>query len=166
MQFSSNTYKEQSMSQTDPKWLPIATALTAGIVKIGTGISVSVDGTIDVSTVRGKELLTNIFSSAAVLTLNTWYNINCHLLTEDTTLAVPVTSGWADGDVSRIDLFVKIDAAGSYELAFHPDWQFDGGVEPDLSTAAGAVDHLVATVIKSSTVGTVAVIGLAAAAIA
>jgi hypothetical protein len=105
----------------------------------------------------------DIDSSAASLSLNTTYGVNTHLLTEDTTLQVPDTSGWSNGTTKRIDLYVKVDAAGAYALSFHANWLFDGGTAPTLTATASAVDWLVATVTKSEDLGTIAVIGLAGA---
>lgn len=116
--------------------------------------------------ISGKETSVDITSSSSVLTLNTSYNINCHILTENTVLAVPDVSGWANGTVWRGDLFVKIDAGGSYAMSFNASWGFEGGVTPTLSAGADEVDHIVLTVVKSAAAGTVYSAGVASLAVA
>jgi len=97
-----------------------------------------------------KTQAVDITSSSAVLTLNTSYGINYHLLTESTVLGVPDTSGWANGDTARLDLLVKVDAAGTYAMTFNASWNFDGKTAPTLTATAGAVDHIVVTVTKTA----------------
>ena len=111
----------------------------------------------------GKEYSVDIDSSSNLLTLDTTKNINCHILTESTELQLVDTAGWSNDDVLRMDFFVKVDAGGSYALTFESGWLFDGGSAPTLTATADAVDHLVITIIKSADVGTLQIIGIAAA---
>jgi hypothetical protein len=116
-----------------------------------------------VFTLLGVENQIDITSSAATLTLNASTRIQCHLLTENTTLALYNIANCPAGKSMRIDLFVKVDAGGSYAMAFGSGWEFDGGVEPTLSSTAGARDHLVITIVNSTTCGVTRSIGLAMA---
>lgn len=144
------------------------TTVTAGAYTL-VGLTVDGKGRITQATEKSGDYVAitdvqavDITSSTNVLTLDTDYAINYHLLTENTVLAVPSTAGWTNGDTARLDLFVKVDAGGTYAMTFNASWKFDGGTAPTLTATASAVDHLVVTVSKTAGL-TIAWVGLAGA---
>jgi hypothetical protein len=96
----------------------------------------------------GKFLTTDsIWPAAAVVTLtdaatiavdfNTFINAKV-TLAGNRTLGAPTNPKQGQSGT----IYIKQDATGGRTLTFHADWEFEGGTDPTLSTAAGAEDEL------------------------
>jgi hypothetical protein len=78
-------------------------------------------------------------TDAATITVTPTSFINANV-----TLAGNRTLGQPASTLVGRSGYIRIiqDGTGSRTLAFHVDWKFPGGVDPTLSTAAGAIDVL------------------------
>lgn len=71
-------------------------------------------------------------------------NINHHTLTENTELQIPDMTSWPAGTVVRMDLYIKVDAAGAYTFSINSGWQADGILGlPTPSADPDAIDRYV-----------------------
>lgn len=78
-------------------------------------------------------------TDAATIAVDMGVGINFDLtIGGNRTLGQPTNTKVGQGGSIKITQ----DGTGSRTLAYHADWKFDGGVDPTLSTTAGAVDVL------------------------
>jgi len=100
----------------------------------------------------------SISSSGGLLNLNIAKPINIHTLTADAELQLVDMSGWDAGTSKRLDLYVKVDAAGTYAFSINTGFTAAEGTLPTPSTAANALDRYVVDCIKDLNI---CIIGLA-----
>jgi hypothetical protein len=111
---------------------------------------------------RGPETGIDLTSAGGLLHLDLGYNVQNHLLTQSTVLQVPDITAWPVGRVQRFDVFLKVDAAGSFTPSLHASWLTDGSTPLALSIDAGKINWVVLTIVKSASLGNVYGAGLAA----
>jgi hypothetical protein len=86
-------------------------------------------------------------TDAATVAVDMSLGINFSLTIGDNrTLGAPTNT--KNGQAGEI--IITQDGTGSRTLAYHANWKFAGGVDPTLSTAAGAVDVLSYKVVNST----------------
>lgn len=141
----------------DSAGAPAFLAPSTGLAISGTNFTVDAATTAQIlSNTADKVLLTDdtwaagdyvALTDAATVAVDLSLGINFSLtIGGNRTLGAP--SNTKNGQAGEI--IITQDGTGSRTLAYHANWKFAGGVEPTLSTAAGAVDVLSYKVINST----------------
>jgi len=99
-------------------------------------------------------------SSANELVLDLNYNVNTHLLTEDTELQIPDMSTWPENAMKRWDLYIVNDSGGSFSFTISSAFLTAGGTDVEPTTGAGKIDRYV---IDCNKTANMCLIGLAQA---
>lgn len=130
-----------------------------------TGLGLGTIATFDETTAAQYRANT---ADKALSTDQVWASADYVALTDAATIAVDMSAGF-NFSVTLADnrtlgaptntkngqtgaIVITQDGTGSRTLAYHANWKFAGGIDPTLSTAAGAIDVLFYQVISSTSI--------------